>query len=75
MYLFYNLFTALHVSNYHFVHPQEFINLLYQQLCINRANVSNCSVLQLNHLHGLYRAADTVNHELLMIDEMVVRNM
>ena len=26
-------------------------------------------------LHGLYRAADTVNHELLMMNEMVVRNM
>ena len=47
MYLFYNFCTILHVSNDHFVHRQEFINLLYLQLCTNRANVSNCSVLRL----------------------------
>ena len=40
MYLFYNLFETLHVSNDYFVHHQEFINLLYLQLCTNRANVS-----------------------------------
>ena len=45
MYLFYNLFVTLRASNDHFVHYQEFINLLYLQLCTNRANVSNCSVL------------------------------
>ena len=38
-------------------------DLLYLQLCRNHAK------------HGLYRAADTVNHELLMMNEMVVRNM
>ena len=29
------------------VHHQEFINLLYLQLCTNRANVPNCTVLRL----------------------------
>ena len=29
MYLFYNLFATLHVSNDYFVHHQYFINLLY----------------------------------------------
>ena len=47
MYLFYNLFVTLHVSNDYFVHLQEFINLLYLQLCTNHANVPNCSVLRL----------------------------
>ena len=37
MYLFYNLFATLHVSNVHFVHHQEFINLLYLQFYTNRA--------------------------------------
>ena len=44
-------------------------DLLYLQLCTNHANVSRhvcmvCSELQ-----------NTVNHELLMMNEMVVRNM
>ena len=47
MYLFYNLFATLHVSNDCFVHHQQFINLLYLQLCTNRANVPNCTVLRL----------------------------
>ena len=48
VYLFYNLCTTLHVSNDYFAHHQEFINLLYLQLCTNHANVSNCcSVLRL----------------------------
>ena len=47
MYLFYNLFVTLHVSNDYFVHHQEFINLLYLQLCTNHANVPNCSALRL----------------------------
>ena len=47
MYLFYNFCTTLHVSNDHFVHRQEFVNLLHLQLCTDRANVSNCSVLRL----------------------------
>ena len=47
MYLFYNLFAALHVSNDCFARHQEFINLLYLQLCTNHANVSNCLVLRL----------------------------
>jgi hypothetical protein len=34
MYLFYNLFATPHVSNDHFIHHQEFINLLYLQLCL-----------------------------------------
>ena len=83
MHLFYNLFATLHVSNDYFVHHQVFINLLYLQLCTNRANVPNCLVLRLElvgpssqaRLHGLYRAADTVNHELPMINENVVPNM
>ena len=33
MYLFYNMFATLHVSKDYFVHHQEFINLLYLQLC------------------------------------------
>ena len=40
MYLFYNLFATLHVSNDCFVHHQEFINLLYLQLCTTHTNVS-----------------------------------
>ena len=44
VYLFYNIFANLHVSKDYFVHHQEFISLLYLQLCTNRANVSNCSV-------------------------------
>ena len=44
MYLFYNLFATLHVSNVYFIHHQEFINLLYLQLCTNHANVPKCSV-------------------------------
>ena len=47
MYLFYNLCTTLHVSNYHFVHHQDFINLLYLQFCTKHSNVSNCSALRL----------------------------
>jgi hypothetical protein len=47
MYLFYNLFATLHVSNDYFVHHQESINLLYLHLCRNHANVPNCSVLRL----------------------------
>ena len=47
IYLFYNLYTTLHVSNDHFIHHQKLINLLYLQLCTNRANVPNCSVLRL----------------------------
>ena len=46
MYLFHNICTTLHVSNDRFIHHQEFINLLYMQLCTNHANVSNCSVLR-----------------------------
>ena len=37
LYLFYNLSATLHVSNDYFVHHQEFINLLYLQLCTNPA--------------------------------------
>ena len=47
MYLFYNIFATLHVSNDYLVPHQEFINLLYLQLCTNHAEVSNCSVLRL----------------------------
>ena len=36
IYLFYNLFATLHVSNDYSVHHQEFINLLYLQLCTSR---------------------------------------
>ena len=45
MYLFYSLFEKLRVSNDHFDHHNEFINLLYLQRCTNDANVSNCLVL------------------------------
>ena len=47
MYLFYNFCTTLHVSNNHSVHHQEFMIYCILQLCTNRANVSNCSVLRL----------------------------
>ena len=53
MYLFYNICATLHVSKDYFVHYQEFINLLYLQLCTNRTNVSNCSVLRLEP-YGLF---------------------
>ena len=43
LYLFILQFLyTLHVSNDHFVHHQEFINLLYPQLRTNRA-LSYCS--------------------------------
>ena len=45
-------------------------DLLYLKLCTNHANVSNCT-----RLHGLYRAADTVNHKLLVMNKMVIQNM
>ena len=47
MYLFYNFCTTLHVSSDHFVHHQAFMIYCILQLCTNRANVSNCSVLRL----------------------------
>ena len=46
MYLVYNTFATLHVSNDYLVHHQEFINLLYLQLSTNHANVPNCSVVR-----------------------------
>ena len=82
MCLFYNFCTTLHVSNDHSVHHQEF--MIY---CISSSvqTVQTCQTARSNclepvpssqtRLHGLYRAADTVNHELLMMYEMVVRNM
>ena len=51
MYLFYNLFATLHISNDCFFHHQEFINLLYLKPCTNRANV---------RLYGLYTASEMV---------------
>ena len=69
MYLFYNFSTFLHVSKDHFVHHQEF--MIY---CICSCVQTVQTSLQ-TRLHGFYRAADTVNHELLMMNEMVVRNM
>ena len=42
--------------------------LLYLQLCTNHAK-------GLMVLHGLYRAADTVTYGLLMMNEIIVRNM
>ena len=47
MYLFYNLCTTLHVSNGHLVRHQEFMIYCILQLCTNRADVSNRSVLRL----------------------------
>ena len=66
MHFFVSIYSTIfvetpHVSTDYFVHHQEFINLLYLQLCTNRANV--------------HTAADTVNHELVMMNEMVFRNM
>ena len=40
-------FATLHVSIDCFVHHQEFINLVYLELCTNHGNVPNCSVLRL----------------------------
>ena len=41
MYLFYNLFATLHVSNDYFVHHQEFINLLYLHRLYTAADTVN----------------------------------
>ena len=46
MYLFCNFCTNLHVSNDHFIRHQEFMIYCILQLCTNRANVSNCSVVR-----------------------------
>ena len=81
MYLFYNFCTTLHVWNDHFLHHQEF--MIYC-ICGSVQTIQTCSVrpyvrrthwASYTRLHGLYRAADTVNHELLMMNEMVVPNM
>ena len=46
------------------------IQFLYNSTCFER------TFLSLSGVHDLlYTAADTVNHELLMMNEMVVRNM
>ena len=55
LFILQSFFATLHVSDDYFVHHQEFINLLYLQLCTQLQN--------------------TVNHKLLMMNEMVVRNM
>ena len=77
MYLFYNLSTTLHVSNDYFIHRQEFINLLYLQLCTNHANVSNSSVLRLEFRVCTVCAELQIQliYGLLMMNEIVVRNM
>jgi hypothetical protein len=54
MYLFYILNATLHVSNDYFIHHQEFINLLYLQLCTNHENVPNCSVVRPGTFIKLY---------------------
>ena len=81
MYLFYNFCTTLHVSSDRFFHHQEFMIYCILQLCTNHSNVSNCSVLRLEgravrHVcMACTELQNTVNHELLMMNEMVVRNM
>ena len=54
MYLFYNLFTTLHVSDDYFFQHQEFINLLYLQLCTNSAETLTCAPLNRHLLSFLY---------------------
>ena len=72
MYLFYNFCTVLHVSNDHFVHHQEFMIYCILQLFTNHAHVSNC----VRHVCMVCKELqNTVYHELLMMNEMVVRNM
>ena len=61
--------TTLHVTKDHFVHHQEF--MIYC-ICSSVQTMQTCLTAR---LHGLYRAADTVNHELLMVNEMIFRNM
>ena len=65
MYLFYNLCITLHVSNDYFAHQQEFIIYCIYS-CVQ--TVQTC-------LDGLYTAADTVNYEFLLMNEIIVRNM
>ena len=68
MYLFYNFCATLRVSNDHFVHHQEFMIYCILQPCTNRANMSRHVCMVCTQLQN------TVNHELLMMNEMVVRN-
>ena len=52
----------------------HFLYVFILQFCAT-LHVSNDQLCTNHALHGLYRAADTVNHELLMMNEMVFRNM
>ena len=73
-------FTTLHVSNDHFFHYQEFMiysicsSVQTMQTCVPARSYGFKTVRPSSQtrLHGLYRAADTVNHELLIMKEMVV---
>ena len=76
MYLFYNFCTTLHVWNGH----QEFMIYCILQLCAKRANMSNCLVRHSQTQSDTVctvctQLQNTVNHELLMMNEMVIRNM
>ena len=73
------LLYTLHVSNDCFVHHQE--TTIYC-ICSSVQTVQTCLTVvptvrpsSQTLLHGLYRAADTVNCGLLMTNETVVRNM
>ena len=61
--------TVLHVSNDHFIHHQEFMIYCILQLCTNHANVPGHVCMVCTELQN------TVNHKLLMVNEMIVRNM
>ena len=55
----------------HFLHV-FILQFLYKSTYFERPFRSSSGI---HAKHGLYRAADTVNHELLMMNEIVVRNV
>ena len=71
MYSFYNLYTTLPVSKDHFVHHQQFMIYCILQLCANRAETC---LTAWSYGWNRTELQNTVNHELLMMNEMVVRN-
>ena len=86
MYLFYNFCTTPQVSNDHFVHHQEFMiycicsSVQTMQTCLTAVSYgwNNRKTQQLHTSAWFVQSCIrtyTVNHELLMINEMVFRNM
>ena len=83
--IYFSCCTTLHVLNNYFVHHQEF--KIYC-ICSSVQTILMCVTAQsygwkpptirlssYAYLNGSYRAADTVNYELLLMNEIVVRNM